>query len=230
MQQTASQHQSWLPTPPSLMEAYSRTALTSFPQSCYVVWQKLHGQTHNQPLRSIFTRGILCIPDGNFLEVNQNMSDFHCISIITASLQAPIKQHRPLQLLPLTVTALALAKDEQGGERRREGARGTRSSLRQKQQWEFLTLQNSPGSLMPAAFQTKSFRCRVVHTPLCTLQPVLAERPNPQTNKIPEVWPNFKIKEWGLQNRFYNLFLATCLTWTASGSFWNICHIHIFGE
>lgn len=158
------------------------------------------------------------------------MSNFHCISIITASLQTAIKQHRPLQLLPLTVTALDLAKDEQGGERRREGERGTLSSLRQKQQWEFVTLQNSPQSLTPAAFHTKSFPCRLTHAPSCTLQPVLDNKKDqtPQTKKNPEVWHNFKIKEWGLKNRFCNPFLATCLIWTASGSFWNNCHIYVF--
>lgn len=68
------------------------------------------------------------------------MSNFHRISIITASQQAAIKQHRPLQLLPLTETALDLARDEQGGERRRQGEKEEWSSLKQKQQWEFVTL------------------------------------------------------------------------------------------
>lgn len=59
------------------------------------------------------------------------MSNFLCISIITASLQAAIQQHRPLQLLPLAVAALDLAKDEQG--RREEGEKEL-SSLRWKKQ------------------------------------------------------------------------------------------------
>lgn len=47
----------------------------------------------------------------------------------SASLQAALKQNRSLEFLPHTATALVLARNEQGGEGRREGEKGGWSLL-----------------------------------------------------------------------------------------------------